>query len=140
MAQEVYETNAKKHGDRYETTSGRGVYCTQDWVKAYSYSLPFTDRNVSGLTMYIVLLLRVPGSLEDVGVTLSLGKSTHRTVRRQKDLDGNVMQLDSNWALFSRTKYAQQLADSVQATKESIEQKGFNRAVRKREKRWICRL
>ena len=87
------------------------------------------------MTIHIVLLLRVPGSLEDVGVTLSLGKSTHRTLKTQKDLDGNVMHLDSNWALFSRTKYAQQLADSVQATKESIEKKGFNRAVRKRERR-----
>ena len=131
-AQEVYEAR-KKHGGRYETTSGRGVYCTQDWEKAYSYSLPFTDRRVSGMTIYIVLLLRVPGSLEDVGVTLSLGMAKHRTVRAQKDLGGNVMHLDSNWALFSRTKYAQELADSVRGTKESIEKNGFNRAVRKPE-------
>ena len=122
------EVARQTHGGRYETTAGRGVYCTQDWEKAYSYSLPFTDRRVSG----IVLLLRVPGSLEDVGVTLSLGMAKHRTVRTQKDLDGNVMHLDSNWALFSRTN-AQELADSVRGTKESIEKNLFNRAVRKPE-------
>ena len=127
------EVARQTHGGRYETTAGRGVYCTQDWEKAYSYSLPFTDRRVSGMTIYIVLLLRVPGSLEDVGVTLSLGMAKHRTVRTQKDLDGNVMHLDSNWALFSRTKYAQELADSVRGTKESIEKNLFNRAVRKPE-------
>ena len=127
------EVARQTHVGRYETTAGRGVYCAQDSEKAYSYSLPFTDRRVSGMTIYIVLLLRVPGSLEDVGVTLSLGMAKHRTVRTQKDLDGNVMHLDSNWALFSRTKYAQELADSVRGTKESIEKNLFNRAVRKPE-------
>ena len=69
-AQEVYPEKVLEMASRYETASGRGVYCAQDWGKALAYALPFNGPESSRLTVRIVFLLRVPGALEDVGVSM----------------------------------------------------------------------
>ena len=61
--------------DRYETAVGRGIYATAEWSKATAYGLPFVMDGVR-VHAHVVLLLRVPGALQDVGIVVPVGKGS----------------------------------------------------------------
>eukprot|EP00974_Lingulodinium_polyedra_P118025 11165610-Lingulodinium_polyedra.AAC.1 len=52
---------------QYETAVSRGVYTAQQFSKARQYALPYGSAKAE-LCVNFVLLARIPGVLEDVGV------------------------------------------------------------------------
>ena len=100
--------NPSDLSDRYETAVGRGIYATADWSKATAYGLPFVMDSVR-IQAHFVLLLRVPGTLQDVGIVVSLGEKKHKSLLDQLDLDGNELRLKDNWAVISAESYHKEL-------------------------------
>ena len=56
-----------------------------------------------------VLLLRVPGTLQDVGITVSMGAAKHKRLRQQKDVDGNDLMLKDKWVIISAESHHEEL-------------------------------
>ena len=88
-------------GDFYETAVQRGVYSAADFFKAKQYGIPYAPGvEVSKITASFVLLLRVPGSLEKVGVHFRVTDPPKNSYLYQKDLEGEEYKLPSNLALL----------------------------------------
>ena len=58
--------------DRYDTAAGRGIYATAEWSKATAYGLPFVMGGVR-VPAQVVLFLRVPVTLQDIGIAVQVG-------------------------------------------------------------------
>ena len=68
------QKEAKAYEDGvYETNAGRGIYSTTTWDKTAAYASPFALMNRANVTASIVLLVRIPGSLESVGMCMQVG-------------------------------------------------------------------
>ena len=63
----------------YEASVQRGIYTSMQWSKALSYASPYA-RLPAQVVAQIVLLVRVPGSLEKVGVTVEVGSPKQNLV------------------------------------------------------------
>ena len=68
----------------------------------------------------IVLLVRVPGSLEKVGVSVQVGEAWKKSFLWQKDLEGEEYRLDGNWATLDMEKTFEAVIEAY---------KGENRAI-----------
>ncbi len=115
--------------DRYETAVGRGIYATAEWSKATACSLPFVMDGVR-VQAHFVLLLRVPGTLQDVGITVSMGEAKHKSLRQQLDLDGKTLSLKDNWAIISAESYHEELIEELPLSEAEVLAHGFFRCVR----------
>ena len=84
---------AKAYGEgTYETMVQRGIYTTPAWLKALKFAPPYAvlpenaaegdptwkGKNIPEITSQAVLLVRTPGSLEKVGITLQVGEATRK--------------------------------------------------------------
>ncbi len=86
--------------DTYGTAAGRGVYCTADFNKAHASSIPFCDPDEMKIQVHIVLLVRVPGSLQMTGVLFPCCPRRKKWWPKQKDEAGNDMRLDERCTLM----------------------------------------
>ena len=73
------------------------------WPKGLQYASPYAKLPAE-VVAQIVLLARVPGSLEKVGVSVQVAAPGKKSFLVQKDLDGNEYRLDSNWAALDMEK------------------------------------
>ena len=113
----------------YETACGRGVYSTPSWPKAESYAVPFVCDGYK-VVAHVVLLIRVPGSLEDVGVTYQVGDVGKKKSFWQHDLLGNEIKLGHNWPIISSAAHHSGVAGHRQITAEDVRSKGLFRCLR----------
>ncbi len=73
----------------YETAAGRGVYSSTDFDKAHANAIPFCAPGMK-IQVHIVLLLRVPGSLQMAGVLFQCCESGKKAQMHQKDENGEA--------------------------------------------------
>ena len=94
------KTGNEKMEGRYETAVGRGVYPTADFDKAHAYAIPFCQPGKTNIQVHIVLLLRVPGSLQMTGALIQFCQAKSKSLLYQQDEGGNEMHLEANWAVM----------------------------------------
>ena len=89
----------------YETAIQRGIYTTMQWPKGLSYAAsPYARLPAAQVVAQIVLLVRVPGSLEKVGVSVQVAQAGKKSYLNQRDLEGNPLRLARNWAVLDMEK------------------------------------
>ena len=83
------QKEAQAYGDgTYETNAGRGIYSATTWVKATRYASPFALMNRAKVTAAIVILVRIPGSLESVGMCMQVGPPPNKKKLAASTLHG----------------------------------------------------
>ena len=108
----------------YETAIQRGIYTTMQWPKGLSYAAsPYARLPAAQVVAQIVLLVRVPGSLEKVGVSAQIGEVGKKSFLWQKDLEG----LDSNWAALDMEKTFEAVIKAYRGETSEVRQLGFIR-------------
>ena len=131
-----YEAPAKKKDEEkkmaYEITCGRGVYTTADFQKARDYALPYANLEASKISAQIVLLVRIPGSLEKIGVQFKVQDASKRSYLQQQDLEGKEAWLPWNWAAFDlETTLPKWLEENQLIPADFAIRRGFTRWLRK---------
>ena len=114
----------------FETAVGRGIYSAQDWSKASAYALPtFWAGNTQ--CVYFVLLLRIPGREQEIGVTIQLGEAGSKAQGPLYQLSGGqaFKSLDK-WPLIPASKYQEALGKEKGMKREDVQQNGFWRTLR----------
>ena len=110
----------------YETAIQRGIYTTMQWTKGLAYASPYA-RLPTEVVAQVVLLARVPGSLEKVGVSVQVAPPKKSSFLVQKDLDGNDYRLESRWALLDMEKTFAEVIEHYTGEISQVRQLGFIR-------------
>ncbi len=128
--------------DTYKTAFGRGVSCTADFDTAHASSIPFCDPDKMKIQVHIVLLVRVPGSLQMAGALFRPRRRKWKP--NQKDEAGNDMRLDEKWAVMELGgKPLREVLCSNEANYREVVNLGVQRWLRERNieythERWIA--
>ena len=85
----------------------------------------------------IVLLVRVPGSLEKVGVSVQVGDAGKKTPLWQKDLEGKEYRLDGNWAALDMEKTFEAVIEAYEGETSEVRQLGFIRWMLQGERQYM---
>ena len=116
-----------------------GIYTSTQWTKAVGYACPYAvlppPNDRPQVVAQIVLLVRVPGSLEKVGVSLQVAEPPKKSYLYQRDLEGNQYHLSSNWATVDMEKTFGAVIEAEKADISEVGQKGFCRWMLEKETR-----
>ena len=136
------QTEAKEYGpNTYETAMQRGIYTSTDWTKAVGYACPYAVLppaiNRPLVVAQIVLLVRVPGSLEKVGVSLQVGPPKRTSYHYQQDLEGNQYVLSSNWGSVDLEQTFGEVIEARRGDISKIRHEGFFRWMLEKERAYM---
>ena len=84
----------------YEAAIQRGIYTATQWSKGLSYASPYARHPVQ-VVAHIVLLVRVPGSLEKVGVSMQVGEAGKKSFSLAKGFGGGGISIGWQFVLPS---------------------------------------
>ena len=132
------QTGVKSYGDHtYETNAGRGIYTATTWHKAKQYASPFAALERAKVTAQLVLLVRIPGSLADVGMCIQVGSKGKKSFKWQQDLDGNEIELQTNWAYVDLKENVERVIEEYGGRpNDIILREGFCKWMHEKEKGW----
>ena len=120
----------------YEAAIQRGIYTTMQWPKGLSYASPYARLPVK-VVAHIVLLVRVPGSLEKVGVSVQVGEARKKSFCCQQDLEGKEYRLDCNWAALDMEKTFEAVIEAYKGETSEVRQLGFIRWMLHGDRRYM---